>query len=110
MHQADNLDEAVQLYEELLAYRDPPVDPLGRARLLANQGNALGHLGVFADARERLDRAAALFASGRGDRGRRGRGARRLVLVEAERRSRARPPASARPAARLPRPAHEEAR
>ena len=30
-------------------------DPLGVARILANQGNALGHLGVFADARERLE-------------------------------------------------------
>ncbi len=61
VHQADNLDEAVQLYEELLQYRDPVADPLGYARILANQGNALGHLGVFGDARERLTSARDLF-------------------------------------------------
>ena len=61
-HQEENLDEAVQLYEELLAHRDALADPAGTARLLANQGNALGHLGVFADARERLVSARELFA------------------------------------------------
>ena len=61
VHQEANLDEAVQLYEELLQYRDPEHDPLGFARILANQGNALGHLGVFADARARLERAQSLF-------------------------------------------------
>lgn len=61
VHQESNLDESVQLYEELLQYRDPQRDPIGYARILANQGNALGHLGVFGDARERLDRARALF-------------------------------------------------
>ena len=62
-HQAENLDEAVQLYEELLAHRDPRQDPSGTARILANQGNALGHLGVFSDARERLGSARELFAA-----------------------------------------------
>jgi tetratricopeptide (TPR) repeat protein len=61
VHQETNLDEAVQLYEEVLQYRDPISDPLGYARILANQGNALGHLGVFSDARERLLQARALF-------------------------------------------------
>ena len=61
VHQEANLDEAVQLYEEVLHYRDPERDPLGYARILANQGNALGHLGVFSDARERLTRARTLF-------------------------------------------------
>ena len=61
VHQESNLDESVQLYEELLQYRDPLRDPIGYARILANQGNALGHLGVFADARERLDQARSLF-------------------------------------------------
>ena len=64
VHQESNLDEAVQLYEELLQYRDPQHDPIGYARILANQGNALGHLGVFADARERLQRARELFEAG----------------------------------------------
>jgi tetratricopeptide (TPR) repeat protein len=61
VHQEANLDEAVQLYEEVLQYRDPEKDPLGYARILANQGNALGHLGVFADARERLVTARDIF-------------------------------------------------
>jgi len=63
VHQESNLDESVQLYEEVLQYRDPVQDPLGYARILANQGNALGHLGVFADARERLEKAREIFAS-----------------------------------------------
>lgn len=63
VHQESNLDESVQLYEEVLQYRDPVQDPLGYARILANQGNALGHLGVFADARERLEEAREIFAS-----------------------------------------------
>lgn len=62
VHQEQNLDEAVQLYEELLQYRDAETDPLGYARILANQGNALGHLGVFSDARARLTRAREIFA------------------------------------------------
>lgn len=61
VHQEQNLDEAVHLYEQLLAYRDPGIDPLGVARILANQGNALGHLGVFSDAREKLTLARELF-------------------------------------------------
>ena len=32
-------------------------------RILSNQGNALGHLGVFSDARERLTRARDMFAA-----------------------------------------------
>jgi len=46
-HQADNLVEAVELYEAVLEARDRDIDPLGRARVLANQGNVLAHLGVF---------------------------------------------------------------
>lgn len=61
VHQQDNLDEAVQLYEEVLQKRPPNADPLGTARLLSNQGNALGHLGHFTEARERLDAARAIF-------------------------------------------------
>lgn len=69
VHQEQNLDEAVQLYEELLSYRDPAVDPVGVARILANQANALGHLGVFADARERALRARDLFSANGFDEG-----------------------------------------
>ncbi len=63
VHQEQNLDEAVQIYEEVLQYRDPQADPVGYARILSNQGNALGHLGVFVDARERLQRAREMFAA-----------------------------------------------
>jgi tetratricopeptide (TPR) repeat protein len=62
VHQEANLDEAVQLYEEVLQHRDERSDPIGYARILSNQGNALGHLGVFAEARQRLTRARDLFA------------------------------------------------
>jgi len=61
-HPEDHLAEAVELYEELLAARDERSDPLGYARLLANQGNALAHLGIFGHARYKLSSAAALFA------------------------------------------------
>jgi tetratricopeptide (TPR) repeat protein len=64
VHQADNLDEAVQLYEEVLQHRDVNRDPLGVARVLTNQGNALGHLGAIEDAQERLGRARELFTAG----------------------------------------------
>ncbi|MEI2715044.1 MAG: hypothetical protein V9G04_17560 [Nocardioides sp.] len=60
-HQGDNLVEAVELYEEVLASGVRHHDPLGRARLLANQGNALAHLGVFEDARAKLVEARFLF-------------------------------------------------
>ena len=63
VHQEQNLDEAVHLYEEVLQYRDPHRDPVGYARILANQGNALGHLGVFSDARERLTQAREMFVA-----------------------------------------------
>lgn len=61
-HQADNLVEAVELYEEVLAVRDRDTDPAGRARVLANQGNALAHLGMFGPAADKLTEAEALFA------------------------------------------------
>lgn len=60
-HQADNLVEAVELYEAVLAARDRDTDPLGRARVLANQGNALAHLGMFDQAKAKLYEARFLF-------------------------------------------------
>ena len=60
-HQADNIVEAVQLYEDLLGVRDRRRDPEGRARVLANQGNALAHLGHFDQAKARLHEARAIF-------------------------------------------------
>ncbi|HCB07448.1 MAG TPA: hypothetical protein DEQ43_24890 [Nocardioides bacterium] len=60
-HQGDNLVEAVELYEEVLESGARDEDPLGRARLLANQGNTLAHLGAFAAARAKLAEARYLF-------------------------------------------------
>jgi tetratricopeptide (TPR) repeat protein len=67
-HHAENIAEAVLLYEEVLANRDRCGDPGGRARVLANQGNALAHLGVFDKAKARLHEARAIFEElGQGD-------------------------------------------
>ena len=60
-HQGDNLVEAVELYEEVLVSGIRNNDPLGRARLLSNQGNALAHLGIFDEARAKLVEARFLF-------------------------------------------------
>ena len=60
-HHVDNLVEAVQIYEAVLQTRDRSTDPLGRARVLANQGNALAHLGMFDDAKAKLYEARFLF-------------------------------------------------
>lgn len=60
-HQGDNIVEAVERYEEVLATRDRSTDPLGRARILANLGNALAHLGIFDHAKSRLYEARFLF-------------------------------------------------
>lgn len=62
-HQADNIAEAVGLYQEVLEQRDAERDPLGRARVLANQGNALAHLGHLDDAAGRLQEARSLFVA-----------------------------------------------
>jgi tetratricopeptide (TPR) repeat protein len=62
--QRDNIMEAVDLYETVLRVRPAESDPLGRARVLANQGNALAHLGLRDDATARLAEAQALFAAG----------------------------------------------
>lgn len=60
-HQADNLVEAVELYEAVLEARDRDTDPLGRARVLANQGNVLAHIGDFNQAKAKLYEARYLF-------------------------------------------------
>ena len=60
-HVKDNLAEAVSHYEALLARRTVPDE--GRARTLANLGNALAHLGDLKRARTHLEEAGALFAN-----------------------------------------------
>ena len=59
--QGDNLVEAVELYEAVLEARGRDDDPLGRARVLANQGNVLAHLGIFDQAKAKLYEARFLF-------------------------------------------------
>lgn len=60
-HQGDNLVEAVNLYEAVLEARDRDTDPMGRARVLANQGNVFAHLGDFDQAKAKLYEARFLF-------------------------------------------------
>lgn len=60
-HQADNLVEAVEIYDAVLEVRDRESDPVGRARVLANQGNVLAHLGMFAPAKAALYEARFIF-------------------------------------------------
>jgi tetratricopeptide (TPR) repeat protein len=60
-HQGDNLAEAVELYEAVLQARSRTADPVGYARALANQGNALAHLGLLGQARAKLAEARILF-------------------------------------------------
>jgi tetratricopeptide (TPR) repeat protein len=60
-HQADNLVEAVELYEAVLEARSRDEDPVGYARVLANQGNVLAHLGMFEHARGKLVEARFIF-------------------------------------------------
>ncbi|HEY6797270.1 MAG TPA: hypothetical protein VI248_21560 [Kineosporiaceae bacterium] len=67
-HPVENLVEAVGMYEELLVARPVDADPLGHARVLANQGTALAHLGIHDQARAKLGAARELFA-GAGDDG-----------------------------------------
>ncbi|MEP7010089.1 MAG: hypothetical protein ABJC13_07185 [Acidobacteriota bacterium] len=60
-HPQENLVQAVEIYEQLLAHRNRAFDPLGYARLLANQANALAHLGIFGPALTKLEEAHKLF-------------------------------------------------
>lgn len=60
-HRQDNLAEAVEIYEELLGVRSPQTDPAGYARVLANQANALSHLGMLGPAREKCSAAREWF-------------------------------------------------
>lgn len=60
-HPEENLQEAVNLYEEILNVRRPTENPVGYARILANQGNALAHLGIFDHAIPKLTEARNVF-------------------------------------------------
>ena len=60
-HPVENLIEAVGMYDELLLARPQEADPLGHARVLANQGTALGHLGIHDQAKLKLVAAQDIF-------------------------------------------------
>lgn len=60
-HRVDNLTEAVEIYEDLLTFRSPQRDPAGYARVLANQANALAHLGILDHAEEKYGEARMWF-------------------------------------------------
>jgi tetratricopeptide (TPR) repeat protein len=60
-HVQENLEESVRIYEEILEVRRPTENPIGYARLLANQGNALAHLGIFEHAIPKLNEAMNIF-------------------------------------------------
>lgn len=60
-HIEDNLWEAVALYEEVLKVRKKETDTHGYARLIANQGTALSHLGAFSSAVPKLTEAKQIF-------------------------------------------------
>jgi tetratricopeptide (TPR) repeat protein len=60
-HREENLQEAVELLEEVLAVRSSRSDPMGYARVLANQANALAHLAVFDHAVAKYTEARELF-------------------------------------------------
>lgn len=57
----DHLWQAVALYEDILEVRTPEADPGGHARALANQANALAHLGAYSRAVPRLIEARDRF-------------------------------------------------
>lgn len=57
----EHLIQAVETYEQLLEVRNKAFDPLGYARLLANQANALAHLGMFQPATEKYTEAHKLL-------------------------------------------------
>ncbi|MEM8748623.1 MAG: hypothetical protein AAGF91_18115, partial [Actinomycetota bacterium] len=62
-HRGDNLAEAVEMYDDVLAQRSKISDPAGYGRVLANQANALAHLGRLDDATEKYEEAKRLFGS-----------------------------------------------
>lgn len=61
-HPEENLMQAVDIYEEVLAVRTEARDPVAHARVLLNQANALAHLGIFKPAIEKLAHAYKLFS------------------------------------------------
>lgn len=61
-HREQNLAEAADMYDAVLERRSRQSDPAGYARVLANQANALAHLGRFERAIENYVQAKELFS------------------------------------------------
>jgi hydrogenase maturation protease len=62
-HPEENLARAVAAYDDVLAVRTTSRDPVGHARALLNQANALAHLGRLNAAAANLAAAAPIFAA-----------------------------------------------
>ncbi|HMO16065.1 MAG TPA: hypothetical protein PKD64_18370 [Pirellulaceae bacterium] len=60
-HPAENLVQAVEIYEQVLSYRSRARDPVAYALVLINQANALAHLGMFKPSLEKAAEAYKLF-------------------------------------------------
>jgi len=60
-HPADNLAQAVEIYEQVLKIRTKARDPVAYALVLLNQANALAHLGIFKYSLEKAAEAYKLF-------------------------------------------------
>jgi len=58
-----NLIRALELYKEVLAYREKTGNMEGYARVLANMGNVLAHLGHLKEAKKKLKKAREIFIS-----------------------------------------------
>ncbi|MCK9921786.1 hypothetical protein MXD61_07770 [Frankia sp. AgPm24] len=61
-HRRENLVEAAGRFSQVVAARDERTDPIGYARALAGQGNALAHLGALQPAVKALTEAEDVFA------------------------------------------------
>ncbi len=60
-HPAENLIQAVEIYEQVLQVRSRARDPVAYALTILNQANALAHLGIFKPALEKASEAYKLF-------------------------------------------------
>lgn len=60
-HPAENLIQAVEIYETILSVRSRARDPVAYALVILNQANALAHLGIFKPAMEKASEAFKLF-------------------------------------------------
>ncbi len=60
---AKNINKAIEIYKEVLEYRRKKGPKESLARVLANLGNALAHIGKFEEAQKYLKEAKSIFLS-----------------------------------------------